>query len=264
MSLKKCFMFVGVASTVGALAFGCSSSTTTVTPGDDGGAGGDGSTSTDAKTDKPSATGDTGPGSDSAASTCAYAAPTSFTPTWKPPTAHKNACNQATIDNFLKFCLGVQTDQGAACNSLLGTANGKACAACIDTPSTAANLGPLISHAEGYVSINTAGCVALAQNDLTAGGCGAKILAEAQCDAAACTSCKVNDDPQSLTDLGGCEAEANTKACQQYFDGASCGRALEEAGTVGKECFAGQSFEDAYNAIVPIFCLSSGTDASTD
>src|SRR5262249_16889175 len=112
----------------------------------------------------------------------------SFTPSYKPPSgAHQNKCTSQQIDDFHTFCLG--TGDGNGCQSFLATAEGKTCAQCILTQPTAAAYGPLVDHtSEGFVSLNTAGCIALMEpcNEQ----CAKDITALSQCDDAACVNCK--------------------------------------------------------------------------
>jgi len=266
MSLKKCLTFMAIASAAGVLAFGCSS---TSSSSSSGGTDTDSGTVTNpdgGKKDGGGSSGaDTGSGGvDSGPACVALDSVTCFTPKWVPPAAHKDVCSQQNIDDFRKFCLG--TGDANACNSFLATATGKACAACILTAPTSAALGPLIDHSkdQGFVSLNTAGCIALAEGDVSATSCGSKVLALSQCDDAACINCKVTDDPATLTALEQCDSDAEGKACTTYVDPAKCSDALAEAGTPAeKACFTGSDFDTGYNAIVPIFCLK-GPDAGGD
>jgi hypothetical protein len=261
MSFKKSISFVAFASIAGVIAFGCSSSSTTSSSS--GGTDTDGSVATPDSGKKDSGgTGSDGGGTDADTTSCvALTSVSGFTPKWTPPAAHQDVCSQQNIDDFRKFCLG--TGDANACNSFLATATGKACAQCILTSPTAAALGPLVDHSkdQGFVSLNTAGCIALATGDTTANGCGAKVLALSQCDDAACVNCKVTDDA-SLALLNQCTQDAEGAACASYAGPAGCADQLAEAGTAS-QCFGGTDFDSGYNSIVPIFCLKSA-DAGTD
>jgi hypothetical protein len=172
-----------------------------------------------------------------------------FTPTWKPPAAHQSACSQANIDNFEKFCLGTGDQQ--TCNSFLATAAGKTCANCILTPATAAAWGPLIDHsAQGFVSLNTPGCLALKQGNDT---CAKALSADEQCTDAACVNCRVTDEA-SLLDFDACVSAAKGQACAAYAKAASCADAPIAAGLCPSED-AGD-FAAGYEKLVPIFCLA--------
>jgi hypothetical protein len=186
-----------------------------------------------------------------------------FTPRWSPPAAHQDACTQQNIDDFRKLCLG--TGDATGCNDFLGTAAGKACAQCILTPPTLAALGPLIDHSS-FVSLNTAGCVALATGDFSQSGCSANMLALSQCEAAACVGCEEPADVLVSGQVEQCESDADRGACRPYAEQAKCSDALADAGTSAeKACFAGATdFDTGYKAIVPMFCLSLADSGSGD
>src|SRR5262249_43300772 len=163
----------------------CSSSSSGGNPGGDDGSVG----APDAKKEANSSSGGDG-SDDSAAPACVALGADdpnmkTFTPSYKPAAAHKDACSQTNIDNFRTFCLG--TGDAQACQSFLATAAGKTCAQCILTQPTAVALGPLIDHtSQGFVSLNTAGCLEIAQGNNT---CAKAISALSQCDDAACVNC---------------------------------------------------------------------------
>jgi hypothetical protein len=242
-----------MAGVAGTLAFGCSSSSSNPGTPDEGGVG-----SPDAKKEATtSSSGDEG-GGDEAGVCAALSSVGSFTPTYKPAAAHQDACTQGNIDNFRTFCLG--TGDANACQSFLATTAGKTCAQCILTQPTAAALGPLIDHtSQGFVSLNTAGCLQIAQGNDT---CAKAISALSQCDDAACVNCKVTDDA-SLQALNDCTNVADQAACAQYTGPAGCADQAAEAGTAG-QCFAGNDFTSGYNSIVPIFCLKADDGGITD
>jgi hypothetical protein len=236
------------------LVFGCSSSSSGGTPGGDDASVG----APDAKKEATTSSSG-GDGSDDAAPACvALTDIGSFTPSYKPAAAHKDACTQQNIDNFRTFCLG--TGDAQACQSFLATAAGKTCAQCILTQPTAAALGPLIDHtSQGFVSLNTAGCLEIAQGNNT---CAKAISALSQCDDAACVNCKVTDDA-SLQELNACTGVSEQGACAQYVQPAQCADQAAEAGNAGV-CLSGNDFTSGYNAIVPIFCLTTGDGGVTD
>jgi hypothetical protein len=175
-----------------------------------------------------------------------------FQPSWKPPTAlHQAKCTQQGINDFHIFCLG-GGDQ-AACQSFLATAAGKACAACIVTPATAASFGPLVDHSgEGYVSINVAGCVAALEpcNE----SCARDMLAADQCKDTACSSCKVIDS-QSLAERNACsDWSASCGGCRDYGRRAACKDMLVGDMHPAAVCNSKNTFDELYATIVPLFC----------
>lgn len=261
-----------MAAIVGGIGFGCSSTTTvaapttdtdaaTIAPATDSGPVKPGKDSGGTTTTEGGTTKDSGP-----AVTCAPGDVAGFTAKWKAPRAHKDACSQVQIDTYLTACLG-STSSAAKCAPFQMGA-GKVCGDCISSKDTDATLGALISHG-GYVVVNVAGCVALADNDLTGARCAGKLLARDQCAAAACAAnCPVTDDA-SLTELGACTdvADGAGGGCETHATAAvSCAAGLNEAGGAAATCLGNADFESSYGVTVPIFCLNKGTavDSGTD
>ncbi len=196
-------------------------------------------------------------GTDSGAPTgpCAPVDVTAFAPTWKSPVPRQHACTQVQIDAFLTGCLG-STATAQTCAPFQAGAPGYACGKCIATPDTAPHYGALIDH-NGYLVPNVAGCVAAATGDTAGTGCGGKILALDQCQAAACkANCPISDNA-SLAALNMCTTAASDVGggCAAFATAAECGRGLADAGGTAASCLSGLSFEESYNRIVPIFCL---------
>jgi hypothetical protein len=258
MLLRKSLIVLSMAGIAGGIVFGCSSSSNNTTPPDEGGVGGP-----DAKKEANTSSSGGEGGDDAAPAGCvALSTLGGFTPSYKPPAPHKDACSQGNIDNYRKFCLGDQADMGAACNAFEATAAGKTCEACIVTPPSAAALGPLIEY-NGYVLLNISGCLQLAQKgDDT---CAKATSNLTQCENAACASCSVKSQAD-LDALDQCNQAADNGACQQYTAPADCLGQAAEAGTAG-QCLAGvgatDPFTTGYTAIVPIFCLA-GDGGITD
>jgi hypothetical protein len=257
LSLRNCFIVIGIASIGGAIGFGCSSSSSPASS-DDGGVG------TPEGGKKDSGIGAADDGSADAALNCNPVNPATggFQPKWHPPSGHKDACSQTNIDNFLKFCFGAG-DQ-TACQSFLAGAEGKTCAQCILTPATAAAPGPLVDHpGQGFASLNFAGCLAIAQQD---DKCAQSFNALQQCDDAACAACVVPNDPNnpnSLDPLNQCQNQAESTVCQTYGTAAQCAQDAAEAGRAG-ECLNFSTFEEGYAKIVPVFCLKTGDGGTGD
>jgi hypothetical protein len=277
--LSTALVAISSFAAVAFLGAACSTTTHVIDVTDDGGPTSDGSSSADGSTSDAGG-GDARSGNDSGPTGCVPvtsdpdagagqctqppdAAPpdggqcvalsnlAGFTPSFTPPSgAHQGKCTQAQIDNFRTFCLG--TGDAQACQSFLATAEGKTCAQCILTQPTAATLGPLVDHtSEGFVSLNTAGCVALLEpcNEK----CARDIVALSQCDDAACVNCKVTDDA-SLAALNACTATAESCVCKPYVQPASCADLLKGSDHPASVCFNGTDFTGGYNALVPLFC----------
>ena len=259
MSLNKCIGLVSMAVLAGAIAVGCSSSSDSGgTPAVDSGT----PIVDSGKTVKD--TGSVVPGDDDsstgedAASACVPADETGYTATWHPAKPASASCTQAQIDAYHDCLTNGQTNP-AACTPFTGTsasAANKACASCILTDASSASYGPLIAHS-GTVELNVPGCIAVATNDPQGTGCAGKYQAASGCRNASCAAnCPVTDDA-SFTLEQQCESAAAAGTCKTFEDAAGCADALVEAGGAAAACLNGQSFDDLFNAIVPIFCLNT-------
>ncbi len=258
MALKKCIGLVSMAALVGSFAYGCSSTTTSNGGGDvDSGTGGPAvdsgkkDTGTGGGNDSGSA-GDTG-----SSGACSPADVSSFTPpAYKSAKQPTSACTQTFIDAFYTGCLATgSTQQSCAPFGSGADAAHKACAQCIVSADTAANYGPLIEH-KGTVSLNVAGCMEL--KDPTGGlACAKSYQQSEQCNEAACAAnCPVTDDA-SFQLYQACVTQAESNGCKTFSTAAQCANKEAEAGAA-TVCFQGATFQDLYNSIVPVFCLSAG------
>jgi hypothetical protein len=260
--LKKCFGLVSIAAMVAAVGSACSSSTVVNPSG-----GGDDSGTSHAEGGhdaKPPPPGDDSgqPGDDSSTTTCAPGSTAGFKPTWKPPAPHQNICTQSQIDGFFTGCIKTgSTNQTCAPYGTNGTAANQACAKCLITAQTASSYGALIDKS-GVVEVNIAGCLAIAEGKIDGSGCAGKLQAGSQCDDAACkVNCPVTDDAsfklyQQCTQT----ADQDANLCGSYATAAQCADVIVEGGTAGASCLQGQTFDDLYAAVAPVFCLSNGSD----
>jgi hypothetical protein len=134
-----------------------------------------------------------------------------------------------------------------------------ACKACIVTAATAPAYGPLVL-AGGFVQANVAGCIELVDpSDLL---CAQTQQALADCELAACSAkCPVTDQA-SLVAYEACAAQADATGCQAFYEAAQCLNA--DGGLDGGPEMAclETSFQAFYDAVVPLFCGQSSTDAS--
>ncbi len=196
----------------------------------------------------------------SSAGSCCPGDPVStFTPSWKPPTAfNQGKCTDAQIGAFVD-CLSGMPD-AATCKTFGADPANKTCIQCAATPSTAAAYGPLI---EGTVTIqvNVPGCIANRSGDISATGCGAKILALSQCEEAACeTNCPVpsGDDGTAFNALLACQNKAGdptTGSCKTFAADATCADALTADGGVASQCnLGGADFSANAIPMVKLFC----------
>lgn len=242
---KKALVF----ASLGVLTIACSATVTPPAGTDtDSGPGGDGGGK------------DSGnPGDGAVVDTCTPGDVSTFTPSWKPPTAfNQGKCTDAQVDAFVD-CLSGLPDT-ATCKTFGADAANKTCIQCAATPSTAAAYGPLI---EGTVTIqvNVPGCIANSTNDVSATGCGAKVLALSECQSAACeANCPVvaPDTDNSMFDaLLACQDKAAgpTSSCKTYAADAACGDALTGDGGTAAQCnLGGATFGDNAKPMVKLFC----------
>jgi hypothetical protein len=172
---------------------------------------------------------------------------------------------------IFESCFGPNASKAACVAQVsLNPANTE-CWECIETASGAGAYGPVLSDTGGFVTANVAGCVELA--DPTALGCAKALQAKAQCDLMACeANCPVSTDPASAgpslaaydectqdVEVGGCKgfAEAGVTACESADP-----TALVACGATATVDGGGATFQDFFNAAVPLFCQAVAVDAS--
>ncbi|MEO6420416.1 MAG: hypothetical protein ABIP39_13450, partial [Polyangiaceae bacterium] len=223
---KKALVF----ASFGVLALACSATVTNPDLGNgEAGPGVDGSTNKDA-----------GMGTETGDTTCKPGDVSTFTPSWKPPTAfHQGKCSTTQIQAFVD-CLSGMPD-AATCKTFGADVANKTCIQCAATPSTAAAYGPLI---EGTVTIqvNVPGCIANATGDVSATGCGAKTLGLSQCEEAACeANCPVSssDTGAEFQALLACQTKSDTSSCKTFAADAACADALTADGGAAAQCNLG-------------------------
>lgn len=144
----------------------------------------------------------------------------------------------------------------ATCAAFVNDAANVACLTCALSRSTATTYGPIIDGSV-ELTINEAGCIALATGDVTAAGCGPQVSAEAQCARRACDqSCPVfTDDAASLASLVRCEKLAGATGCKTYAEAASCALALEgDAGAAAICTQSAPTLRENAKAMVTLFC----------
>jgi hypothetical protein len=256
MSFKKSLGLVSLCALVGAMTYGCSSTTT------NGGGGGDdsGATGSDSGTHHDSGgTGmdsggggmDSGGGGDSAAM-CAPGNVSSFTPpAYVPAARHAGACAGTDIADYYTACLDTTSTQ-MTCSTF--TTAKAACSSCLEGPSTASSWTAVVDTPNGIASVNLGGCMELAggANGLACAKSAQK--ADACSDAACSPTCKVTDDA-SLQLYEACAQQADANGCSTYAQALQTCETAEAATDGGDSiCLTGQTFQDLYNAVAPVFC----------
>jgi hypothetical protein len=236
LALPSVFVFAALALVAGS---GCSST------GSATDAGPDVTTATDARADRGVPVTDAG--------SCRPGDVSSFKPgALVPPVPPQDVCSPTLVAEFYAKCLDETTADTMACQAFV-MANGT-CAKCLETNAGASAYGPVIS-AQGIVSVNIAGCIALVTGDKGPMGCAAKYQAADDCATQACeANCPIDEnDPATFTAYENCLGQAAEGGCKAYQD-ALC----KVDGSPIAQCTDHQSFKEYYDAIAPLFCSAGG------
>jgi hypothetical protein len=182
---------------------------------------------------------------------------------YQPAAAPSGACLGADggelWDDFYDQCLGPDKASDA-CNLYKMTPETAACAACVLTPYTAAQLGPILDFGE-FVGGNVAGCIEITTPSDP--GCPKAVQALTDCEIAACqANCPVSD-PASLEAREDCASDVDHMGCEMFFDMASTCRGAEADAGLAGACMNG-AFKDFYDNVVPLFCGQTLVDAGVE
>jgi hypothetical protein len=193
---------------------------------------------------------------DTRPSQCAPDPTTSYSPTWRPPTAFKQgACTQDEIDGYYQACLANIADP-APCAKF--AADHAGCTKCIESKDTDANLGPVVwRQKRSYVTMNVEGCIARTLNNLDPNACGALYSAAIDCKRSLCSSCFELKEP-SYQKFQTCQDSAKD-LCQTYTnawnDKCPVLRTTENNPGAADQCFPKENTtKGAYFALAPLFC----------
>jgi hypothetical protein len=162
----------------------------------------------------------------------------------------QDVCTTDQLTAFYAACIDPATAGLATCQAFSQSdAANAACAACVVTPESASNYGPLIDQGS-LITENVGGCIEL--TDPNGLPCAKSQQALGGCELAACeANCPVHDDTSALDE---CTAAAAMAGCEMFADQASCVLDIAEAGT-STACVSA-TFRDFYDAVVPLFCGS--------
>jgi hypothetical protein len=198
-------------------------------------------------------TGYTGvPGSDAAS--CMASPPDAGAASWHPPRSPSSACTPRELEAYYGACFSPGATK-ASCAPFESDPVRAACVACVITNADAAALGPMLRWPNQAVQPDIAGCLALADGDSSASGCGASYFAQQQCEYTACASC--SDQRQ----FDACAAAAQAGACAPLVQAAACAGAAKY-----DPCFF-IGFSQYFYGLGLRFCAAgadSGADASSD
>jgi hypothetical protein len=188
-------------------------------------------------------------------STCWPHDTTNFTHTWVQPVgAHLGVCTAGQISDYFNACQA-SSSTTQACNLWTSNAANAACYHCVYTSSDSTAYGAIVDYPNVNLDqVNVAGCIALVEPCNQP--CAAAMLAQLQCENAACTSpfCGDFDSYQA------CSNEADTCTdCQNYVEVASnCQAGLMAAASqhpsVGACNLNASDFQGYFTAIATVMC----------
>jgi hypothetical protein len=159
-------------------------------------------------------------------------------------------------EDFYDACLGTNKSTVGCATYKAASAANAACAACVVTPYSADQPGPILDYGQ-YVGGNVAGCFEL--TDPADPTCPKAVQALSECELAACqANCPVSD-PTSLSARDACAAEADTTVCSSLYAMAETCRLNEADAGQGSACSLA-AFKDFYDAVVPLFCGQQAVD----
>jgi len=222
-----------------------------------GGLGGASGTSGSAGTSGASGSGGSGGSSD--AGTCTSQEVT-FTPTWTPPQPlHQGVCSEAEIDEIVKACF----EGGGKSACATARAAHPTCDACLITDDTQSQLGAIVYYESlAYYDRNLAGCIAHAEGDLGATGCGAKAQAVFwECPQESCAGCfpVTNNDFSPVT---ACSNDAYEGTCKTYMDAFnSCATGVKYSHCIW---MASETWSKMARRYADLFCGSLGDGGTGD
>jgi hypothetical protein len=175
---------------------------------------------------------------------CAPRLSGAWVPSWRPPRTMLFACSDAQVQTEFDLCENESTYSAGACAAWSRDVANAACRRCLYTTEDEASYGPFVYLRNRILRINVPGCIALADGNLGASGCGAQFHAFQACGDAACmTACAAFDG------FTACVAEAEDGVCSPYRLDSACGERATYAA-----CLDFGTFADYYRGVAKIFC----------
>jgi len=154
-----------------------------------------------------------------------------------------NACSDAQIDDAFTRCESASGTQ-ADCNAFNRATANATCRKCLYSTEDESSYGPLVYLQNRVLTINLAGCLALADGHLGPTGCGAEMQAFEACKDAVCIGrCA------TFEGYAQCVEKAGDTVCLPYLDDAACGDPATYA-----PCVDHTSFEDFFRSFGNFFC----------
>jgi len=177
---------------------------------------------------------------------CAPQLSARWAPAWKPPRATPHACTDAQIETEFELCESDSTYSATECAAFNRAPANAACRRCLYATEDESSYGPLVYLANRILRINVAGCLALADGNISASGCGAQMQAFDTCSDAACIkACAAFDTFRQ------CAVQAGDTICRSYRSDSACGDRATYAA-----CLDYMTFGDFYRGVAKRFCAA--------
>ena len=177
---------------------------------------------------------------------CAPQLSTPWIPTWRPPRASPHACTDTQIDREYELCESDSTFSAAECAAFNRAPANAACRRCLYATEDESSYGPLVYLANRILRINVAGCLALADGNVSASGCGAELQAFDTCGDAACMKACA-----AYNAFTACADQAGETVCRSYGSASACSDSATYAPCLGYTTFA-----EYYRGIAKLFCAA--------
>jgi len=176
-----------------------------------------------------------------------------FTPTFTTASFNQHKCTTAQVDAILGCLVGPNPDD-AACNLILGDKANAACFGCLWAKGPTFSPGPLVAFPKNAIELNVGGCIANAQGNTSASGCGAKVAFATACKHAVCplSDACVAANPSFYA---ACTQAAEATVCASFVNDAKCADGLAGTGGTLATCLAKGTLLDVSSAIGKLFCL---------
>jgi hypothetical protein len=159
-------------------------------------------------------------------------------PVWVPPNPLRRPACTAQEASIVASCF---TLGGQYCNALSSVR--PTCQTCAIVDASSPTYGALV-QTDPYspAELNIPGCVSALTGDVSANSCGARLMAESNCELSACSQC-------ADADLDACLDAAARTTCAAQYQAASC------ADGPLATCIHGNSLVDQATYLVSLFCM---------
>jgi len=138
-----------------------------------------------------------------------------WVPRWTPPRATvTSACTAQQVDLEYDVCESPMADPGG-CRQFRDDPPNRNCEAGLFSDAKDASYGPIVLD-DGRWKTNTAGCIAILDDDIAGKGCGAKVQAASACYDVACAGC------QPFDAFIACRQRAIDTVCRPYYLDSVC------------------------------------------